>query len=148
MRSLCALLLLLLATVAFAAKLTPEQMKARADSARGGDKAKHAIAYAHHCAVAAAQHYADGRYEEAHEQLQQLMQYGEMAANASLGSGKRVKQTEIGLRELLSRLTDLKRAVEFDEQAAVQQAMDSVETHRNQLIERLFGKPQASAENK
>ncbi len=140
MRAAPVVLLLLLSVCASGAELTLEDRKARADHARGGDKAKLALEYSEHAADAANKDYADGNFEHARVLLKDVADYSEIAASAAFDSGKRVKQTEIGLRKLVNQLVNVKRSVEFEEQHEVQAAIDAVNDARSRLIEKLFGK--------
>ncbi len=140
MRAVPVVLLLLLSVAASGAELTLEEQKTRADHAKGGDKAKFALEYSEHATDAANKDYANGNYEHARILLKDVAEYSEIAASAAFDSGKRVKQTEIGLRKLVNQLVGVKRSVEFEEQHEVQAAIDAVNDARNRLIEKLFGK--------
>lgn len=148
MRLLLVFACLLVAVVAFADKSTPEQLKSKADSSSGADQAKHSVDYAAYCAEAAAQNYADGKYDEARALLQQVSQYAGVAATASSAAGKRLKATEIGLRKIQSRLRQLQHTVEAEEQPSVQQAIDAVDAGRGKLIDRMFGVQHPAVEAK
>jgi hypothetical protein len=64
----------------------------------------------------------------------------ELAANASLESNKHEKKTEIGLRELSNRMSDIKETWAFDDRAPVKAAIQRIETARSKLLDRMFRK--------
>lgn len=89
---------------------------------------------------AADEFYDAGKYDDAHNALADIVKYSGKSSDAAIRSGKRLKETEITLRKIAAKLRDIKRSVEFDEQAPVQNAIDHLEQLRTQLLSRMFRK--------
>ena len=66
--------------------------------------------------------------------------YSEKASDAAASTGKKLKDTEIGLRKMSERFRDVKHNLPFDDQAPVQQAIDRLEKMRTNLLSEMFGK--------
>jgi hypothetical protein len=71
--------------------------------------------------------------------LQQTVRYSDNAHSAAMHTDKRLKRTEIKIREISNRLRDLKLSIDADEQAAVQAAIDRLEGFRTELLHSMFG---------
>jgi hypothetical protein len=84
--------------------------------------------------------YDDGQVDQARNMLNDLVTYSDKAAEAATRSHKRVKNTEIELRKITEKLLDLKRTLNFEDQAPVQAAMDHLESLRTSLLSLMFGK--------
>jgi hypothetical protein len=120
--------------------LAQKDLKSRADAASGGERAKLAVEYSQEVAKAADKAFNDGKDEEGAADLNQVAQYAKLAADASMQSGKREKDTEIKLRKLLKRLVEIKHARPFDQQADVQKIIDAVQAAHDDLLDALFKK--------
>jgi hypothetical protein len=66
--------------------------------------------------------------------------YSEKAHDAAIQSGKKLKNTEIDFRKMSAKLRDIKRTLNFDDQAPVQAAADRLESLRTDLLSHMFGK--------
>ena len=62
------------------------------------------------------------------------------ATDASIETGKRLKNTEITLRKMAAKFRDVKRTVAFEDQAPIQQTVDELEKMRTDLLAAMFGK--------
>ncbi len=114
--------------------------KSKADSASGADKAKYALEYTEQATKAADTAFKQGKDDEGSVRLKEIGQYAKMSSDAAMESGKREKETEITLRKVVNRLVDIKNARPYDQQDAVQQIIDAVDTARNNLLEEMFKK--------
>lgn len=65
---------------------------------------------------------------------------GDLAAQAALESNHRLKRTEIKLRELSHRMTDIRRTWAFEDRAPLDPAIQKIETARTKLLDRMFQK--------
>ena len=54
-------------------------------------------------------------------------------------NNKRIKRTEIKIREISYKLRGMKLNVDVDDQPAVQDAIDKLEQFRNELFQSMFG---------
>jgi soluble cytochrome b562 len=119
---------------------TLEQLKARAESARPEERPGLYTEIARRQVEAADQLYAAGKVDAARAAVGDVAAYSEKARDSSVRTGKRLKQTEIGVRKMAVRLRDIKRTLAFEDQAPVQAAIDHLEQLRTDLLSRMFGK--------
>lgn len=135
-RIICCLAVLFLALSAVA----QNDLKAKADSATGGEKAKLALDYAEQETKAADAAFKAGKDADGSAALKEVAQYAKVASDAAVESNKREKETEISLRKIVNHLVDVKNARPYAEQDEVQKAMDAVDDARNNLLEAMFKK--------
>lgn len=84
--------------------------------------------------------YTVGRVAEAAAAVADVVTYSERASDAAIKSGNKLKHTEISLRKMAAKLRDIKRGVNFEDQAPVQAAIDRLEQLRTLLLARMFEK--------
>jgi protein-arginine kinase activator protein McsA len=82
--------------------------------------------------------YADGKTDEARAAIQDVVSYTEKAGDAATQSGKKLKDAEISVRKIAHKLADIKRTVDFENQAPLQDAIDHLERIRTQLLAKMF----------
>jgi hypothetical protein len=134
---------ILLATslLAFAFKQgTLQEMIARADAARLEDRPALYVEISERQLKSADQLYTAGKVDDAQAALKDLVTYSEKAHDTAIQSGKRLKNTEIDFRKMAAKLRDIKRNLNFDDQAPVQAAADRLENLRTDLLSHMFGK--------
>jgi hypothetical protein len=119
---------------------TLQKLIARADTARPEDRPSLYIAICEHELKAAEQSYGSDKADEAQAAVKALVDYAEKAHDAATQTGKRLKDTEIAYRKMAAKLRDLKRGLDFQDQAPVQAAADRLESLRTDLLSRMFGK--------
>jgi soluble cytochrome b562 len=117
-----------------------EELKSRVASARPEDQPKICIEIARRQVEAANTLYNDGRVEEARAAVTEAVSYSEQATSTALQTSKKLKSTEIGLRKMAQRLEDIKRTLNFEDQAPVQAAADRMQELRTSLLKKMFGK--------
>ncbi len=139
-RRTAALVLLFTAMPAFA----QQDLKSRADTASGADKAKFAVEYAEQSAKAADKAFQEGKDAEGYAGLKEIVKYAKVASEASIQTGKHEKATEITLRKIAYQLAQVKNALPVDEQPQVQQTIDEVDKARSSLLEAMFDKKRGS----
>jgi hypothetical protein len=138
---LAACALATVALVAFQPKdETLDQLIARAEAARPEDRPVLDLEIARQKADSADQLYHAGNADEGNAALQDVVNFSRKASQASIETGKRLKNTEIGLRKMVEKFRDLKRTVAFEDQAPIQQTMDELEKMRTDLLSAMFGK--------
>jgi hypothetical protein len=126
---------------AFAAKDDSlDQLAARADAARLEDRPALYLEIARQQADEADKLYKDGNAEAGNAALRQVVTFSKKATDASIETGKKLKNTEIGLRKMAEKFRDVKRSVAFEDQAPIQQTMDELEKMRTDLLAAMFGK--------
>ena len=133
----------LLATSFFALAYKTETLQeliARADSARVEDRPTLCVEISERQLKSADELYTAGKVDEARAAVQDVVTYSEKAHDAAIQSGKKVKNTEIAFRKMAAKLRDIKRSLNFDDQAPVQAAADRLESLRTDLLSHMFGK--------
>lgn len=136
-------LLLLLAISAVAAEQVQNvaELKAKADLAQGGKKAKLYCELADAYLDAAAESFKADDPLRGQEAVGEAVRVAQGAAEISISSGKRLKETEIALRRLIRRLEDLKQTLAVDDRPALDEAVTRLEQLRQRLFVYLFGTP-------
>jgi hypothetical protein len=117
-----------------------QQLLARAQSARIEDQAVLYIEVARLELKTADKFYMAGNIDDARAAVKDLVLYSDKAHQASIHSGKKLKDTEIVMRKMAEKLRDIKRAVTFEEQDALQSAADHLENLRTDLLSHMFEK--------
>lgn len=84
--------------------------------------------------------YNQGKAEEARAAIADVVTYSEKAHDAAVASDKRLKPTELASRKMSHRLRDLRRTLNFEDQAPVQAAADRLEYLAQDLLTHMFGK--------
>ncbi|MBV9479409.1 MAG: hypothetical protein JO249_01475 [Acidobacteria bacterium] len=117
---------------------TIEQLKARADNAAPKDRVILALRVAERQADAADKFYAAGKVDEARAAIQDVVLYTEKAGDAASQSGKKLKNAEITVRQIAHKLNDMKRTLNFEDQAPVDEAIAHLEHVRTELLSKMF----------
>jgi hypothetical protein len=131
--------LLLIPLVAAATEPTLEELVARAEAAHLQDQPGLYVDIAQRELKSADQLYTDGKVEDAAAAVRNIVTYSEKAHDTSIQSGKRLKNTEIALRKMASRLSDLKRTLNFEDQAPVGTAAARLQHLSDDLLMQMFG---------
>jgi hypothetical protein len=133
-------LILVTAAAAFAGKeeSLPELI-ARAESAPLKDRPSLYTKIARHRLEDADQLYRSGKPDQARAAVSDVVSYCDKATDAANRSGKKLKNTEIEVRKMADQLTNMKRSLDFSEQAPVQAAVDHLQNLRTVLLNRMFG---------
>ena len=119
---------------------TLQELIARAESAKVEDRPALCVEIAERQLKSADELYTAGKVDDARTALQDLVTYSEKAHDAAIQSGKKVKNTEIALRKMAAKLRDIKRSLNFEDQAPVQAAAERLESLRTDLLSHMFGK--------
>jgi hypothetical protein len=142
-----ALVCVMLAGPAWAATESAAELKARADAAHGGEKAKLCLEYARWQLEDADNLFTQGDLEKGQAEIREVVDYAHRAATAASASGKRLKETEIDLRKLGKRMHDIGESLAFEDRDPVRKAVDEIEQIRSDLLIRMWG-PQAEPKGK
>jgi len=119
---------------------TLQELMARAQSARVEDLPALCVEIAERQLKSADDLYTAGKVDDAQTALKDVVTYSEKAHDAAMQSGKKVKNTEIAFRKMAAKLRDIKRSLNFDDQASVQAAADRLESLRTDLLSHMFSK--------
>lgn len=114
------------------------QLKAHAEKMKEQDRGRTYSEIARALAEIANQQFADGHPEQAQASIKEAVSYSEKAASAAKQHNKKIKDTEINLRECARRLDETRRAVTVDEQAAVKEAIVRIDQLRKELLDHMF----------
>jgi len=143
----CATILLILSSVLPAGAETPEQLKARADGAHGGEQAKLCLEYARVELESSNALFTDGQVDKGQAAIGEVVDYARKGADAASASGKQLKETEIKLRKLADRMHDIGQSLAYEDRPLVKQAGDELQQIRSDLMVRMWG-PQAEPKGK
>ena len=119
---------------------TLQELMARAESAKVEDRPALCVEIAERQLKSADELYTAGKVDDARAAVKDVVTYSEKAHDAAIQSGKKLKNTEIAFRKMAAKLRDIKRSLNFDDQAPVQAAADRLESLRTDLLSHMFGK--------
>ena len=131
---------LLAALFAHASKTQPtvDELKAKISSTKIDDRPPLCLQVAEMQLAAAKRFYGMGDSRQAKAALDDVTSFSGQARDYSIQSHKREKQSEIAIRKMIRKLTDLKHLVSHDEEADVQSTMDQLERDRDDLLSAMF----------
>lgn len=116
-----------------------QQLTAKADAASGGQQSDLCMEVAERELKLTIEAYKANKPEEGRAALQQIVKYADKGHSAAIQSGKRLKHTEIKLRQIALRLRDLRFNVDADDQPLVQATVDKLEDLRTEILKSMFG---------
>jgi hypothetical protein len=143
MRSWLVVLALLLATTTAVSARKEEplpELMARAQAAPLKDRPSLYAKIARQRLNDADQLYRSSKPAAARAAVDDVVTYCDKATDAAVTSGSKLKNTEIEIRKMAEKLTDIRRTLDFSEQAPVQAAADHLQNLRTRLLNRMFGK--------
>jgi hypothetical protein len=118
---------------------TLPQLMAKADASSSGQQADLCMEVAEREVKLVIAAYKENKTDDARESLQQIVKYADKGHSAAIQSGKRLKHTEIKLRQVALHLRDLKFNVDVDDQPLVQATVDKLEDYRTEILKNMFG---------
>ena len=121
------------------AEETLEQLISRADAAQPKQQPDLYMQVAERELKITAESYKANKPEDGRAALQQIVNFADKAHSSAIHSGKRLKHTEIKIRQIAGRLRDMKLNIDVDDQGRVQNAIDKLEDFRAELFRSLFG---------
>jgi hypothetical protein len=128
----------LIPTLAFANDQAFDDLKQRIASAGVAERATLCIQFSEHQLDIADQLYASGDGDKAQAALVNVAAFSEMARDYAIQAHKHEKQSEIAIRKMARKLSDLKHAVAHDEQTQVQETINRLEKVRDDLLSSMF----------
>ena len=117
-----------------------DELKSRFEKARAEDRPELGIRIAQRQLQNADKLYIDGKVDEAHAAVDDIVTYSEKARDAATETKKRLKNIEIDARKMAEKLRDIKRTLSYEDQPPVKQAIDRLEDVRTSLLEAMFAK--------
>lgn len=134
-------MILLMAVLGLAAKeQSLQELIARANAAPLKEQPGLCIDIAERQLKSARDLYESGKVDDARAAVADIVTYSQKAHDAAIQSGKRLKQTEMAARKMSRELQDIKRSLNFEDQAPVQAAADRLEELARDLLSHMFAK--------
>ena len=115
-----------------------DQLKARIDTASPEQRVGLCLEIAERQLSAADKLYNDGNIDQARAAVGDVVAYSEKARDTATQTGKKLKNAEISVRKMATKLRDMKRTLNFEDQPPVQEAIDHLERVRSDLLARMF----------
>jgi hypothetical protein len=142
LNSCAASLILVAASVACAASTPPTiaELKTRLSSASAGERPQLCLQIAQRQLTEADKLYAAADDEKAQAALTDVVAYSELARDYSIQSHKHQKQTEIAVRGMARRLTEIMHTLGHDDQKPLQEAITRLQRVRDDLLAAMFPK--------
>jgi hypothetical protein len=119
---------------------TVEEMKARVSETSIGSRPHLCVQIAERQLAEADKLYSTADVEQAQTKLTDVVAYSELARDYSIQSHKYQKQTEIAVRVMTRKLTEVMHALGRDDQAPVQAAITRLQRVRDDLLASMFKK--------
>jgi hypothetical protein len=131
-----------LASLAASASKEPtvEELKARLSSTSIPERPQLCVQIAEKQLEAADKLYAAVETQQAETALMDVTAFAELARDYAIQSHKRQKQTEIAVRRMTRKLSDMKRNLSRAEQDAVEMAIERLQRVRDDLLAAMFPK--------
>ncbi len=128
------------ATVVPANAPTVDQLKARVASANVGERPHLCVEIAEKQLAEADKLYAASEVEKSQAALGDVVAYSELARDYAIQSHKYQKQSEIAVRTMTRRLTEMMHTVSNEDEAAVRNAINHLQRVRDDLLKAMFPK--------
>jgi hypothetical protein len=130
----------LMATALPAAEPSVEEMKARVSEVGIGDRPRLCVQIAERQLAEADKLYTAADVDQAQTKLTDVIAYSEMARDYALQSRKYQKQTEIAVRGMTRKLTEVMHTLTQEDQAPVRAAVSRLDRVRDDLLAAMFKK--------
>jgi hypothetical protein len=119
---------------------TVDELKARLASTSVGDRPHLCVEIAEKQLAEADKLYAASEVEKSQAALEDVVAYSELARDYAIQSHKYQKQSEIAVRSMARRLTEMMHTVSHEDEAAVRNAIDHLQRVRDDLLKAMFPK--------
>lgn len=119
---------------------TVDTMKSRLASTSIGDRPRLCVQIAERQMAETSRLYAASEDEKAQPALADVVAYSELARDYAIQSHKHQKQTEIAVREMTRKLTEILHTLGRDDQPPVQDAVTRLQRVRDDLLAAMFPK--------
>jgi hypothetical protein len=119
---------------------TVEELKAKLSSTAVGDKPHLCLQIAEKQLAEANKEYAGAEDEKGNASLTDVVAYSELARDYAIQSHKHEKQTEIAVRGMTRRLTEILHGLPHEQQSVVKDAIQRLNRIRDDLLMAMFPK--------
>jgi hypothetical protein len=123
-----------------AADQTVEELKAKLASANVGDRPHICIQIAQQQLAESDKFYVAMDVEKAEAALTDVVAFSELARDYAIKSHKYQKQSEIAVRVMTRKLTDIEHGLSHEDGAVVRRAIDRLQRVRDDLLAAMFPK--------
>ena len=120
--------------------VTIEELKGRVSNVSVAERPMLCIQISERQVDAADQFYVAGDSEKAQAALVDVTAFSELARDYAIQSHKHEKQSEIAIRKMVRKLSNLKHAVTVEDQKQIQDAIDHLQRIRDDLLMAMFPK--------
>lgn len=117
---------------------TVDELKARFEHARPEDRAEIGVRIAQQQLRNADKLYISGDPDHARAAVDEIAIYSEKARDASIQTGKHLKNIEIDVRKMADKLRDIKRTLSFEDQPPIDAVIRRLEDVRTTLLKAMF----------
>ncbi len=138
--TLLALVVAVTASAAPSNEPTVEELKARVASTNIGDRPHLCVHISQKQLAEADKLYAAGDVEKGQAALVDVVAYSELARDYAIQSHKYQKQSEIAVRAMTRKLTEILHSLGHDDQAPVRDAINRLQLVRDDLLKAMFPK--------
>lgn len=135
-----AALVAVLAAWAAPVEPTVDELKAKLASTAVSDKPRLCVQIAQKQMAETSRLYAALEDEKAQASLTDVVAYSELARDYAIQSHKYQKQTEIAVRLMARKLTEIMHSLSHDDQAPVRDALSRLQRVRDDLLAAMFSK--------
>jgi hypothetical protein len=122
-------------------KADANKLKAAADATDGERCTEVCLDAARKLAELSNDYFTLGNVQEGHAAMKDSGRLAEKAGGSSVTSKKRRKQTEIGLRKLEKRISDIAQTLNFEDRPAVQDIVKHIDKVRSDILMSMFDMP-------
>jgi hypothetical protein len=122
-------------------KADAARLKAAADATDGERCTELCVDAARQLAELSNDYFTMGNVKDAHEAMGDAGRLAEKAGNASVTSKKRRKQTEIALRKVEKRISDIGQTLNFEDRPPIEAIVKRIDKVRSDILMSMFDMP-------
>ena len=122
-------------------KTEADRLKAAADATDGERCTELCVDAARQLAELSNDYFTIGNVKEAHAAMSDAGRLAVKAGNASVTSKKRRKQTEIALRKVEKRISDIEQTLNFEDRPPVHDIVKRIDKVRSDILMSMFDMP-------
>lgn len=122
-------------------KAEADRLKAAADATDGERCTELCVDAARQLAELSNDYFTTGDVKNAHAAMSDAGRLAEKAGNASVTSKKRRKQTEIALRKVEKRISDIEQTLNFEDRPPIRDIVKRIDKVRSDILMSMFDMP-------
>lgn len=125
-----------------------DELRARADAASPSDCARVCMDVAKQLVVEGGRQLTNGDTAPAMKTVEDAVRYAENGGHSAVSTHRRLKNTEIDLREMIRRLSGMKQSLDVDQRPVIDEHITRLEKLRDELLAAMFGSSKKILEHK